>query len=250
MIEVENLSKRFRQKWFKKFTAVDGVSFRVNDGEVVGLLGPNGAGKTTIMRILATVLTPTSGAARMGGFDVRKQGRQARGCLGILPEYWGLYERFTPREHLRMFGIFYGLGGQALERRIDELIALFEMQSYADRECKRFSKGMSQKVALARTLIHNPQHILLDEPTSGLDVMSARQVRGLIADSKVTGRCVIVSTHILSEAEKLCDRLILLDAGRVIAEGTPASLIERTGKSNIEDAFLSLLNRSDVEVVS
>jgi len=250
MIEVENLSKRFRQKWFKKFTAVDDVSFRVNDGDVVGLLGPNGAGKTTIMRILSTVLVPTDGAARVGGYDTRKQGAQARGCLGILPEYWGLYERFTPREHLRMFGIFYGMGGQALERRIDELIALFEMQSYADRECKRFSKGMSQKVALARTLIHNPQHILLDEPTSGLDVMSARQVRGLIADSRQTGKCVIVSTHILSEAEKLCDRLILLDAGRVVAEGTPADLLARTGKPNLEDAFLSLMGRTDVEVVS
>jgi sodium transport system ATP-binding protein len=250
MIEVENLTKSFRQKWFKKFTAVDDVSFRVADGEVVGLLGPNGAGKTTIMRMLATMLKPVKGTARVGGHDVRTHPNEVRGVLGILPEYWGLYERFTPRENLRMFGIFYGMNGPALERRIDELIALLEMQEYADRECKRFSKGMSQKVALARTLIHDPHHLLLDEPTSGLDVMSARLVRHLIADSRKQGKCVMVSTHILSEAERLCDRLILLDAGKVIAEGTPASICERGGKDNIEEAFLALLGRKDVEVVS
>jgi sodium transport system ATP-binding protein len=250
MIEVENLTKTFRQKLFKKLTAVDSVSFQVADGEVLGLLGPNGAGKTTIMRLLATMLKPVSGTARVGGHDVRTHPNQVRGVLGILPEYWGLYERFTPREHLRMFGNFYGLKGAPLERRIDELIALLTMQEYADRECKRFSKGMSQKVALARTLIHDPQNLLLDEPTSGLDVMSARQVRRLIAESRTHGKCVIVSTHILSEAERLCDRLILLDAGKIIAEGTPAALRERAGKENLEEAFLAILGREDAEVAS
>jgi sodium transport system ATP-binding protein len=161
-----------------------------------------------------------------------------------------LYERFTPREHLRMFGNFYGMRGAALERRIDELVAMLGMEDYANRECKRFSKGMSQKVALARTLVHNPHHLLLDEPTSGLDVMSARLVRRLIAEARTGGKCMIVSTHILSEAERLCDRLILLDAGRLIAEGTPAEIRQRAGKENLEDAFLSLLGREDVEVVS
>ncbi len=127
---------------------------------------------------------------------------------------------------------------------------LLDMQEYADRECKRFSKGMSQKVALARTLIHDPQNLLLDEPTSGLDVMSARQVRQLIADSRRQGKCVIVSTHILSEAERLCDRLILLDGGKVVAEGTPAALCQRAERDNLEDAFLALLGRRDVEVLS
>jgi sodium transport system ATP-binding protein len=250
MIEVENLCKHFRQKMFKKFVAVDGVSFYVNDGEVLGLLGPNGAGKTTIMRMIATMLKPVQGTVRVSGFDVRTHPNQVRGVLGILPEYWGLYERFTPRENLRMFGIFYGMKGATLERRIDDLIVMLEMQEFADRECKRFSKGMSQKVALARTLIHDPQNLLLDEPTSGLDVMSARQVRNLIVDSRKHGKCVIVSTHILSEAERLCDRLVLLDGGRVIAEGTPASLCERAGKDNLEDAFLTLLGREDVEVLA
>ena len=249
MIEVKNLTKTFRQKLFKQLVAVDDVSFTVADGEVVGLLGPNGAGKTTIMRLLATMLRPGGGTARVGGYDVQMHPNRVRGVIGILPEYWGLYERFTPREHLRMFGVFYGMKGAALEHRIEELIALLGMQEYADRICNRFSKGMSQKVALARTLIHDPQHLLLDEPTSGLDVMSTRQVRHLISDSHSRGKCVIVSTHILSEAERLCDRLILLDTGRVIAEGTPAAICERAGKDNLEEAFLKILGREDVEVV-
>lgn len=250
MIEIENLTKSFRTKWFKKLTAVDGVTFRVGDGEVVGLLGPNGAGKTTMMRLLATVLQPTHGTARVGGYDIRSQAGEVRSVVGILPETWGLYERFTPREHLRMFGVFYGLKGAALEKRITELIDLLGMHDYADRQCNRFSKGMSQKVALARTLIHDPQNLLLDEPTSGLDVMSARQVRKLIADSRTQGKCVIVSTHILSEAERLCDRLVLIDQGKVVTEGTPAELLARTGKTNIEEAFLAALGREDVEVMS
>jgi sodium transport system ATP-binding protein len=191
-----------------------------------------------------------SGTACIGGFDVRTHSEEVRRVLGILPEYSGLYERFTPREHLRMFGMYYGMKGEILERRIDELIAIFDMKEYADRECKRFSKGMSQKVALARTLIHDPQHLLLDEPTSGLDVMSARQVRQWISKSRAAGKCVIVSTHILSEAERLCDRLVLIDAGRVVADGSAADLCERAGKKNLEDAFLSLLGREDVEVVA
>jgi sodium transport system ATP-binding protein len=250
MIEVENLTKQFRAKKFKKITAVDGVSFKVKDGEVVGLLGPNGAGKTTMMRLLATVLTPSQGTAHVGGFDVRKNPNEVRGILGILPEYWGLYERFTPREHLRMYGSFYKKQGASLEKRIDELIVLLDMSEYADRECKRFSKGMSQKVALARALIHDPQHLLLDEPTSGFDVMSARQVRQLIIRSREQGKCVIVSTHILSEAERLCDRLVLIDGGRMVAEGTPQELMKRAGKRTVEEAFLALLGREDVDVIS
>jgi sodium transport system ATP-binding protein len=229
---------------------VDGVSFTVHDGEVLGLLGPNGAGKTTIMRLLGTVLRPSSGTARVGGFDVRQHPNDVRRVLGVLPEYWGLYERFTPREHLHLFGKFYHLNGSTLDSRIDKLISLLDMSEYADRPCKRFSKGMSQKVALARALIHDPSHLLLDEPTAGLDVMSARQVRNLISDSRGGGKCVIVSTHILSEAERLCDRLVFLDHGQVVAEGTPAELCQQAGVGSVEDAFLKMVGREDVELVA
>ena len=249
MIEAEHLTKQFKVKVFKKFVAVDDVSFTVNDGEVVGLLGPNGAGKTTIMRLLATVLHPTRGIARVDGYDLRTHSREVRRRIGILPEMWGLYERFTPREHLRMFGQYYDLKKDVLEARIEELVETLDMSAFADRECKRFSRGMSQKVALARTMIHSPQNLLLDEPTNGLDVMSARLVRKLISQLREEKRCVMISTHILNEAERLCDRLILLDNGKVVTQGTPAELCEKAGKSNLEDAFLAILGREDVEVV-
>jgi sodium transport system ATP-binding protein len=250
MIEIESLSKYFRGKRFKKVQAVDGVSFTVGDGEVLGLLGPNGAGKTTIMRLLGTVLQPTGGTARVGDFDVRQYPNDVRRVLGVLPEYWGLYERFSPREHLLLFGKFYHMDGATLEERIDELISLLDMGEYADRPCKRFSKGMSQKVALARALIHDPSHLLLDEPTAGLDVMSARQVRNLITRARNDGKCVIVSTHILSEAERLCDRLVFLDHGQVVAEGTSAELCQQAGVESLEDAFLKTVGREDVELVA
>ena len=250
MIEIENLSKYFRGKRFKKVNAVNGVSFTVRDGEVLGLLGPNGAGKTTIMRLLGTVLRPSGGSAHVAGFDVRQKPDDVRRVLGVLPEYWGLYERFTPREHLLLFGKFYRLRSPALEERIDELIALLDMGEYADRPCKRFSKGMSQKVALARALIHDPSHLLLDEPTAGLDVMSARQVRSLITRARGEGKCVVVSTHILSEAERLCDRLVFLDRGLVVAEGTSEALCRQAGADNLEEAFLKMVGREDVELVA
>jgi len=250
MIEINQLSKYFRAKKFKKVQAVKDVSFTVRDGEVLGLLGPNGAGKTTIMRLLGTVLQPSGGSARVGGFDVGKHPNDVRRVLGVLPEYWGLYERFTPREHLLLFGQFYQMNGSSLKNRIAELISLLDMDEYADRPCKRFSKGMSQKVALARALIHDPSHLLLDEPTAGLDVMSARQVRDLISQSREDGKCVIVSTHILSEAERLCDRLVFLDRGEVVAEGTPPELCQQAGVDSVEDAFLKMVGREDVELVA
>ncbi len=249
MIAVEHLSKEFRTKIFKKIEVVHDIGFTVQDGEVVGLLGPNGAGKTTIMRLLATVLRPTQGGGRVDGYDLRADAREVRRRIGILPETWGLYERFTPREHLRMFAQYYDMKKDAIEARIEELIKILDMGAFVDRECNRFSRGMSQKVALARTLIHNPQNLLLDEPTNGLDIMSARQVRRLIEQFRTEKKCMIISTHVLSEAERLCDRIVLIDNGRLVAQGTPKELCERAGKSNMEDAFIAILGREDVDVI-
>ncbi|MEW6567322.1 MAG: ATP-binding cassette domain-containing protein [Chloroflexota bacterium] len=236
MIEALDLVKHFGS-----VRAVDGVTFTACEGEVLGLLGPNGAGKTTTLRLLATVLRPTRGTARVDGHDVRRDPAACRAALGVLPESWGLYGRLTPREHLRYFGRLHGLSGDDLERRIESVVQALEMQDFADRRCEPFSKGMKQKVALGRALIHNPRHLLLDEPTAGLDVMSARSVRELIAHLRDEGRCVILSTHILSEAERLCDRLAVIDRGRIVAVGTPAELLQQTGQASLEEAFVRLV---------
>jgi sodium transport system ATP-binding protein len=236
MIEVENLAKHFGA-----VKAVDGVSFSARDGEVLGLLGPNGAGKTTTMRLLATVLRPTSGTARVDGHDLLREPEAVRAAVGILPENWGLYGRLTPREHLRYFGRLYRQDGARLDRRIAELIGALDMGEYADRRCDPFSKGMKQKVALARALIHNPKTMLLDEPTSGLDVMSARGVRDLIRRFRDEGRCVLLSTHLLAEAERLCDRIAVIQRGRIIALGTPDELRRQTGQATLEEAFVQLV---------
>jgi len=236
MIEVEALAKHFGA-----VRAVDGVTFCARDGEVLGLLGPNGAGKTTTMRLLATVLRPTSGAARVDGHDLLHEPEAVRAAVGILPENWGLYGRLTPREHLRYFGRLYRMDGTGLDRRIDELIGALDMGEYADRRCDPFSKGMKQKVALARALIHNPKTMLLDEPTSGLDVMSARGVRDLIRRFRDEGRCVLLSTHLLGEAEPLCDRIAVMRRGQIVALGTPGELRRQTGQATLEEAFVQLV---------
>lgn len=236
MIEVDNLAKHFGA-----VRAVNGVSFEARDGEVMGLLGPNGAGKTTTLRMLATVLRPTSGRAVVDGHDLLRAPEKVRAAIGVLPENWGLYGRLTAREHLRYFGRLYGMDEAPLERRITELIALLEMGEYADRRCDPFSKGMKQKVALGRALIHNPKTMLLDEPTAGLDVMSARGIRDLIARFRDENRCVLFSTHLLGEAERLCDRVAIIHRGQIIAIGTPKDLLRQTGQATLEEAFVQLV---------
>lgn len=243
MIEIENLSKKF-----KKVQAVDGLSFNAPNGKIIGLLGANGAGKSTTMRIIAATLKPGQGTVRVDGFDVAHQPHQTRRLLGVMPEAWGLYNHLTPRDHLRYFGQLFGMAPAPLEKRIEELVALLQMEEYANRKCEKFSKGMKQKVSLARTLLHNPPNLLLDEPTSGLDVMSARQVREIVTALKAEGRCIILSTHILGEAERMCDHIVIMDKGKKAAEGSIQTLLERTGKTNLEEAFVLLIGREDVEV--
>ena len=236
MIEVQNLVKHFGP-----IRAVDGVSFVCQDGEVFGLLGPNGAGKTTTLRMLATVLQPMAGTAKVDGHDVVKEPTEVRQAVGVLPETVGLYGRLTAREQLRYFGRLYGLDDAALEGRIEELLAMLEMAEYADRRCEGFSKGMRQKVALARALIHDPRTMIQDEPTAGLDVMSARSVREFIDRFREEGRCVLLSTHVMSEAERFCDRIAIIHKGKILVQGTPDELRQRTGEENLEEAFVRLV---------
>jgi sodium transport system ATP-binding protein len=235
MIEVEGLEKSF-----KAVHALRGVSFSAYDGEITGLIGPNGAGKTTTLRILYTVLRPGRGSAKVDGFDSRLEPREVQRRIGVLADSRGLYPRLTAREHVRYFGRLHGLAGASLEARIDALVSMLDMDDIADRRTKGFSKGQTMKVALARALVHNPHNVLLDEPTNGLDVGAARAVRNLIRRIREEGRCVLFSSHIMSEVEQLCDRLVVVGHGVVLANGTAAELRARTGQQDLEEAFIQM----------
>ncbi len=241
MIEVADLEKSF-----KAVHALRGVSFSASDGEITGLIGPNGAGKTTTLRILYTVLRPDSGTATVDGFDSRKAPREVQRRIGVLADSRGLYPRLTAREHVRYFGRLHGLRGAVLENRIDELIRMLDMDEIADRRTKGFSKGQTMKVALARALVHNPHNVLLDEPTNGLDVASARAIRDLIRRIRDEGRCVLFSSHIMSEVEQLCDKLVVVGHGVVLANGTVADLRRSTGKQDLEEAFMRATETDEV----
>ncbi|WP_224362390.1 ABC transporter ATP-binding protein [Hyalangium versicolor] len=236
MIEVRNLHKRFGA-----VTAVEDVSFAAADGVVTGLLGPNGAGKTTTLRMLYTLVKPDRGAALVDGIDAAERPMDVRRAIGVLPDARGLYPRLTAREHARYAGELHGLSGAALDKRVDELIALLDMKDIANRRAEGFSQGERMKVALARALVHNPRNVLLDEPTNGLDVMSTRAVRTLIRRLKEQGHCVLFSSHVMQEVAALCDRIVVIARGRVVAEGSPDELRTRTGKESLEEAFVSVI---------
>lgn len=236
MIEVRNLHKRFGA-----VTAVEDVSFSAADGVVTGLLGPNGAGKTTTLRMLYTLIKPDRGTASVDGVDAVERPMDVRRAIGVLPDARGLYPRLTAREHVRYAGELHGLSGATLDKRLDELIALLDMKDIANRRAEGFSQGERMKVALARALIHSPRNVLLDEPTNGLDVMSTRAVRTLIRRLKEEGHCVLFSSHVMQEVAALCDRIVVIARGRVVAEGSPDELRARTGKESLEEAFVSVI---------
>ncbi|MBN1210391.1 MAG: ATP-binding cassette domain-containing protein [Myxococcaceae bacterium] len=236
MIEVRNLHKRFGA-----VTAVEDVSFSAADGVVTGLLGPNGAGKTTTLRMLYTLIKPDRGMARVDGVDVAERPMDVRRAIGVLPDSRGLYPRLTAREHARYAGELHGLSGAGLEKRVDELVELLDMKDIANRRAEGFSQGERMKVALARALVHGPRNVLLDEPTNGLDVMSTRAVRVLIRRLKEQGHCILFSSHVMQEVAALCDRIVVVARGRVVAEGTPDELRARTGKESLEEAFVSVI---------
>jgi len=243
MIEAQGLVKRFQDKKRGGVLAVDRVSFRCRPGEIFGLLGANGAGKTTTLRMLATILTPSEGTAVVAGFDVTKQSQKVRSSVGFLSTATALYGRLTARELVEYFGRLHGLDESTLYQRINTIFAQLEMNDFGDRRCDKLSTGMKQKVSIARTLVHDPSVMIFDEPTVGLDVMAARTIIGFIRECRDRGKTVIFSTHVMSEVEKLCDHIGIIHDGRLLAEGTLAELRQRSGKQDLEDIFVEVVEQ-------
>lgn len=239
MIEVEHVTRRFAN-----VMAVDDLSFTVARGEVVGLLGPNGAGKSTMLRMIATLLKPDSGSIRVDGADVATDAQRVRSRLGYQTGDTGLYGRLTPREFVRYFGTLHDISPDILENRIAALVDELDLHSFADRACSTLSTGQKQRVNLARTLVNDPPVLVLDEPTSGLDIVSSASLLETMKGLARQNRAVLFSTHIMSEVEILCDRVVVIDKGRRLADGTIAELLERTGQNNLSRAFLSLVDAS------
>jgi len=246
VIAAEGLTKIFYDaKRGGEFRAVDGVTFTCRPGRIFGLLGPNGAGKTTTLRILATSLVPTEGTARIDGIDVTEDPAGARERLGFCTGATGIYERLTPREMIRYFGRLYGRGPEEVERRVDELVALFGLGPWADTPCGRLSAGNRQKVSLARTIVHDPPVLVFDEPTTSLDILVARTVTEFVAERRAQGRTIILSTHIMSEVDKLCDDVAFLHQGRILMQGPVEEVKAEAGATSIEELFFSLVDRCD-----
>ncbi|HTS74745.1 MAG TPA: ATP-binding cassette domain-containing protein [Bryobacteraceae bacterium] len=241
MIEVREISKTFHDSKRGTHSAVDRVSFEVHAGEVFGLLGPNGAGKTTTLRLLATLLKPTSGTAVLNGCDVNTAPAKVRAQIGFLSGDMGLYARLTPLEILDFFGRLNGIEAQRRAKRISELMTLLDMHEFAGVRTDKLSTGMKQKTAIARTMLHDPPILILDEPSSGLDVPTARTIESAIMEAKRSGKCIIYSTHVMEEAEYLCDRIGVIDGGRLKTTGTMQQLRDATGKHRLREIFLDLL---------
>lgn len=238
MIKAQELTKVFRDKKHAEIRAVDRVSFCCQPGQIYGLLGANGAGKTTTLRMLATILRPTDGTAKVAGFDINDQPEKVRAHVGFLSTATALYGRLTAKETVEYFGRLNGLPAGLLETRIIELFELLEVGDFAHRRCDKLSTGMKQKVSIARTLVHDPPVMIFDEPTVGLDVMTARTIVAFIRDCRARGKTVIFSTHVMSEAEKLCDTIGIIHGGRLLAEGTLTELRGRHGTQELEDIFV------------
>ena len=240
VIEVTGLSKRFGA-----VEAVRDVSLRATDGRITGLLGPNGAGKSTTLRILYTVIRPDSGDALIDGTSVVHSPLEARRNMGVLPHSAGVYQHLTARENILYYGELHGLARSERESRADELIELLEMKDFATRRAKKLSQGQKMKTALARALIHRPRNVLLDEPTNGLDVMAVRNLRTLLMRLREQGHCVLFSSHVMQEVAALCDDIVVIARGSVVASGSPDALRERLGQSNLEDAFVQLIGTAE-----
>lgn len=236
MIEVTHVSKHFGP-----VKAVQDVSFQAPSGQITGLLGPNGAGKSTTMRIIAGVLEADSGSATIDGLDTTHQRVAAQRRIGVLPDKRGIYQRLTTRENIAYYGRLHGMDNATLNRRVNELLDLLDMGDIADRRTDGFSTGQKVKVAIARALVHNPPNAMLDEPTLGLDVMSTRAMRDIIRRLRTEGYTVLFSSHIMQEVASLCDNIVVMAGGRVVAQGSPDALRDQAGVPDLEDAFVKII---------
>ena len=277
MIEVTDLHKSFAAKT-GTVKAVQGVGFSARDGEITGLLGPNGAGKTTTLRMLYTLMKPDAGHVSVDGFDIVRDAEAVRRRLGVLPDARGIYKRLTARENIAYFGRLHGMSEADVARRTAELSKALgmedvldrptegfsqgqdaatieartralshalQMDDFLDRQTEGFSQGQRTKTAIARALVHDPKNVILDEPTNGLDVMTTRGLREFLRQLRGEGRCVIFSSHIMQEVAALCDRIVVISSGKVMAQGTPDELRAQTGEANLEDAFVKLIGSEE-----
>ncbi|MDP8238744.1 MAG: ATP-binding cassette domain-containing protein [Candidatus Hatepunaea meridiana] len=238
LVQVLNLKKHFKDRKRGKVEAVKGISFEAHSGEIFGLLGPNGAGKTTALRMLATILKPTDGTATIAGYDVVTDPDEARRSLGFLSNDTGLYHRLTAREMIVYFGKLYKMTDDVIKQRLDELCEMLDMSEFFNRRCGKLSSGQKQKVSISRTIIHDPPVLILDEPTTGLDVLASRNIVSSIRNARDKGKCVILSTHIMGEAERICDRIGIIHDGIITAIGTVEELFDRFDARELETVFL------------
>jgi sodium transport system ATP-binding protein len=244
MIIANDLHKSFKTK-AGTVRAVDGVHFEARDGEITGLLGPNGAGKTTTLRMLYTLMKPDAGQVLVDGVDASRDPAAVRRALGVLPDARGVYKRLTARENIAYFGELHGMSAEAVAQRTKVLSGALQMDDILDRQTEGFSQGQRTKTAIARALVHDPKNVILDEPTNGLDVMTTRAMRGFLQQLRAEGRCVIFSSHIMQEVAALCDRVVIIAQGKVVASGTADELRAQTGEANLEDAFVKAIGSEE-----
>ncbi len=245
MVETHALTKTYADLRRGEFVALDGLSFEAHAGEVFGLLGPNGAGKTTALRILSTVLQPTRGTAVVNGFDCVTQPESVRHHIGFMSANTAVYDRMTAWEMVDFFGRLYGMEEEQLRERMEVLFERLQMQKIRDLLGAKMSTGMKQKVSIARAIVHDPPVLIFDEATSGLDVLVARALLDTVAELRDMGKCIIFSTHIMREAERLCDRVAIMHEGRILAEGTLEQLHEKHGEQDLEDLFFALIGKEE-----
>ena len=249
MIEVKNIAKSFEAKVDGKrarVVAVEDVSFVANDGRITAMLGPNGAGKTTTLRIIGTLVKADRGQARVGDIDVQTDTRAVRAQLGVLSDARGLYIRLTARENIEYYAQLRSVPSRLGSERLAKMAELLDMGSLLERRVEGFSTGERLKVALARALIHDPHHLILDDPTNGLDVVSTRALRRLLLHLRSTGKCIVISSHIMQEVEQLADEIVIVAHGRTVSHGTAQEIRAKAGTDSLEDAFVKLAYESEI----